>query len=74
MFLDFAVTYSSLIFASFAFQCFFRTTWISSTLVKGTIPFFLSMFIYKLNRATIFSAEKGRVVYDYHSLECIIYT
>ena len=74
MFLDLAATSSSLIFL-FCFLVFFRTTWISSTLVKGMIPFFCPcLFIDKLNRAVIFSSQKGSAIYDCHLLEYSIYT
>jgi len=74
MFLDLAATSSPLIFASFAFQCFLNYLDKLYT-CKGDDRFFLSMFIFnRLNRAAIFSAQKGKTIYDCHLLECVICT
>jgi len=43
-------------------------------LVKMTIPFFICLFIDKLNKAATFSSQKERTTYDSHLLECINYT
>jgi len=47
-------------FCLFCFFTSFRTTWISSTLVKMTIPFCPRLFINKLDKAVTFSSQKGR--------------
>jgi len=70
MFLDLVATSSSLIFAS-CFYTSFRTTWISSTSIKMTIPFCPWVFINKLNKVATFSSQKGRTAYDCHLLECM---
>ena len=71
-FLDLAATSSSH-FCLFCFYTFYRTTWISSTLVKWRSPFCPYFFINKRNKAAIFSSQKGRTTCDCHLLECIIY-
>ena len=80
MFHDLAATSPSLIFAPFDILRFLEP--LSSTLVKdklytcngGDPSFFCPrLFINKLNRAAIFSSQKGRTIYDCHLFECIIY-
>ena len=61
-------------FCLFFFVTSFRTTWISSILVKMTIPFCPCLFIDKLSKAATFSSQKGRTTYDCHLLQCMIYT